>query len=79
MFIEEKVVYLIWKSTGDIRRAHSLAVVYPPIHSQYWEIVGFQPSCPLLARGGIHSQKMIEMNWLRSGNPGFLVRFLLYS
>jgi hypothetical protein len=30
-------------------------------------------------RGGIHSQEMIEMTWLRSRNPGFFFRFFLYS
>jgi hypothetical protein len=30
-------------------------------------------------RGGIHSQEMIEMKWLRSRSPGFLVTFFLYS
>ncbi len=29
--------------------------------------------------GGIHRQEMIKITWLRSRNPGFLVRFFLYS
>ncbi len=29
--------------------------------------------------GGIHSQEMIKMKWLRSRNPGFIVTIFLYS
>ncbi len=29
--------------------------------------------------GGIHSQEMIKMKWLRFRSPGFLVTFFLYS
>ncbi len=32
-----------------------------------------------VTRGGIHSQEMIEMKWLRSRNPGFLDKIFLYS
>ncbi len=32
-----------------------------------------------LIRGGIHSQEMIKMKWLRSRNPGFIVTIFLYS
>jgi hypothetical protein len=30
---------------------------------------------PLMPRGGIHSQEIIETKWSRLRNPGFLAKF----